>query len=278
MATIQGDISIITPTSGNAPLSYVEVSRQFDNAGSGTGPVWTFTYRGSKDALRVASFQWVNSGAKVTITESGPYSEATVVYSGQSTNPADPIETAFTPAAGTETPDIRYEFRTDYADVSLFAMPAVVKEANTFGDPNVYRLVVEGAAKNPGELAQSNIGTYPVAKQLITILGRGVDSFQVARVNLTRIATFSGNNGLPQVPSAVPPIYLPATFVAVWGLQSIQFMLPVPPSDPYLTPSGTTWGWKQTNYSTGLIVKTNQVEQTISWTFAPYDLLIYPFV
>jgi len=25
-------------------------------------------------------------------------------------------------------------------------------------------------------------------------------------------------------------------------------------------------------------VKTNQVEQTISWTFAPYDLLIYPFV
>jgi hypothetical protein len=55
-------------------------------------------------------------------------------------------------------------------------------------------------------------------------------------------------------------------------------MLPVPPSEPYLTPSGTAWGWKQTNYSTGLITKTNQVEQTISWTFAPYDILIYPFV
>ena len=42
-------------------------------------------------------------------------------------------------------------------------------------------------------------------------------------------------------------------------------------------PAGTAWGWKQTNYSTNLITKTNQVEQVISWTFAHYDLDIYPF-
>jgi hypothetical protein len=37
------------------------------------------------------------------------------------------------------------------------------------------------------------------------------------------------------------------------------------------------WGWKQTNFSTSLVNKTNQVEQVIAWTFAPYDTLIYPF-
>jgi hypothetical protein len=59
-------------------------------------------------------------------------------------------------------------------------------------------------------------------------------------------------------------------------------MLPNTPIDSttgqVLAPVGTAWGWKQTNYSTSLITKTNQVEQVIAWTFAPYDTLVYPFL
>jgi len=80
------------------------------------------------------------------------------------------------------------------------------------------------------------------------------------------------------VPSGVPPVYSYFSFVQAFNLFSIQSMLPVPPADPAQTPVGTAWGWKQTNYSTSLVVKTNQVEQVISWTFAPWDLLIYPFI
>jgi hypothetical protein len=58
-------------------------------------------------------------------------------------------------------------------------------------------------------------------------------------------------------------------------------MLPPTPIDQTTgqvqAPVGTAWGWKQTNYSTSLITKTNQVEQVIAWTFAPYDTLVYPF-
>jgi hypothetical protein len=61
----------------------------------------------------------------------------------------------------------------------------------------------------------------------------------------------------------------------------VQQMLPKIPKDQatgaVLAPFGTVWGWKQTNFSTSLVNKTNQVEQVIAWTFAPYDTLIYPF-
>lgn len=45
-----------------------------------------------------------------------------------------------------------------------------------------------------------------------------------------------------------------------------------------MAPLGTAWGWKQTNYSSSLVVKTNMVEQNISWTFSAYDTDIYPFI
>jgi hypothetical protein len=115
------------------------------------------------------------------------------------------------------------------------------------------------------------------------MLYRGQDTFPTARVSLTRIATFSGNLGLPQVPNGIPPVYSPAGFVFSWNLpNSVSRMLPPIPIDQatgqVLAPVGTTWGWKQTNYSTSLMTKTNQVEQVIAWTFAPYDTLVYPFI
>jgi len=94
---------------------------------------------------------------------------------------------------------------------------------------------------------------------------------------------FSGSLGLPQVPQSIPPVYTPASFIVAWNLPfSVYSMLPSVPIDPRTgrpaAPAGTVWGWKQTNYSSSLIVKTNMVEQNISWTFAPYDTDIYPII
>lgn len=274
MATIQG-----IPNPNN--FEYIEVSRRFDNSGANTGPVWTFVYRGSKDALRLASLEWSRVGAKYTINEEGPYSEATVIYSGTTVDPGEPITSAPTPVAGQEIPDIRYEFRTDYNEVSLFSLPAVIAEATSTGNISLYKFLIETAVKNGEALPtppESNIGNFAVAQKVWQMLNRGQDSFSMPRNVLTRYATFSGNLGLPQTPQTIPPVYTPFAFVQAWNLFGIQNMLPTPPSDPMLTPPGTAWGWRQTNYATNLIIKTNQVEQTISWTFAPWDLLVYPFI
>lgn len=277
MATLQG-----SPNPNN--FEYIEVSRAYDN--NGNGRVVQLVFRGDKDTLRIASAQWVALGAKYSIREDGPYSEATVTIGGNSFDPGTPIQDQSAPLPG-EIADIRYEFRTDYLDVSVFALPAVDKEANSTGNPNLYKTVIETAAKNGELLSQSetNLGnatTFPMANKVWQMLYRGQDTFPIARVSLTRIATFSGNLGLPQVPNGIPPVYTPESFAVNWNLPfAVTRMLPRVPTDPatgqVLAPYGTVWGWKQTNYSTSLITKTNQVEQVIAWTFAPYDTLIYPF-
>lgn len=269
MATIQG---IPNPTA----LEYIEVSRGYEN--SGNGRVVTLIYKGSKDALRIASVQWVNLGARYSIREDGPYAEATVTIGGPSFDPAVPISDQGPPPPG-EIADIRYEFRTDYVDVSIFALPAVAREATATGNPAAYKYALETAVKN-GDALPANSGT--MATRVFQKLSRGEESFPVARVSLTRIATFSGNQGLPQVPQGIPPVYTPSSFAIAWALPfEVIRMLPQVPVDPATgqvqAPSGTAWGWKQTNYSSSLVQKTNQIEQVISWTFAPYDLDIYPF-
>lgn len=277
MATLQG-----SPNPNN--FEYIEVSRAYDN--NGNGRVVQLVFRGDKDTLRIASAQWVALGAKYSIREDGPYSEATVTIGGSSFDPGTPIQDQSAPIPG-EIADIRYEFRTDYLDVSVFALPAVDREANSTGNPNLYKTVIETAAKNGELLSQSetNLGnatTFPMANKVWQMLYRGQDTFPIARVSLTRIATFSGNLGLPQVPNGIPPVYTPESFALNWNLPfAVTRMLPRVPTDPatgqILAPFGTVWGWKQTNFSTSLVNKTNQVEQVIAWTFAPYDTLIYPF-
>lgn len=278
MATIQG-LPIPYPVASD----YIEVSRAYDNNGSGR--VVQLVFRGDKDTLRIASAQWVALGAKYSIREDGPYSEATVTIGGTSFDPGLPIQDQTVPQVG-ELADIRYEFRTDYLDVSVFALPAVDKEANSTGNPALYRYIIETAIKNgerlPG-IQESNISTLPLAQKVWQMLYRGQDTFPTARVSLTRIATFSGNLGLPQVPNGIPPVYTRESFAIAWNLPfSVVSMLPPTPIDSatgqVVAPVGTAWGWKQTNYSTSLITKTNQVEQVIAWTFAPYDTLVYPFI
>jgi hypothetical protein len=277
MATIQG-----LPIPYPVATDYIEVSRAYDN--NGNGRVVQLVFRGDKDTLRFASAQWVALGAKYSIREDGPYSEATVTIGGTSFDPGVAIQDQTAPQVG-EIADIRYEFRTDYLDVSVFALPAVDKEANSTGNPALYRYIIETAIKNgerlPG-IQESNISTLPLAQKVWQMLYRGQDTFPTARVSLTRIATFSGNLGLPQVPNGIPPVYTRESFATAWNLPfSVVSMLPPTPIDPTtgqaLAPVGTAWGWKQTNYSTSLITKTNQVEQVIAWTFAPYDTLVYPF-
>jgi hypothetical protein len=271
---------------------YIEVSRRFDQSGSGTGPVWTIEYRGTKDAIRFATLGWSNIGAKYSTVEDGPYASATVIFSGPNyIDPGDPLGTAIVPVAGQEAPDIRYEFRTDYVDVSVFALPAVVAEAEKTGNPAGYKRAIEDAIKAGVYLTSirenGEFITYwddkPAAKRIWEKLSRGEDSFPLARISLSRVASFSGSLGLPQVPQGIPPVYTASSFPIAVGLPfSVSKMLPNVPTDlktgRVMAPSGSVWGWKQTNYSSSLVVKTNMVEQNISWTFAAYDTDIYPIV
>ena len=285
MATIK--TNVINPDQ----LQYIEISRE-SSSGDGTGLVLTYRYRGSKDALRVASLSWVLAGGRYHITENGPYSEATVTYSGtavpiQYSNTDQP---AVSPAPITdttlqnETPSFRFEFRTEYIDASLFELAKVREEAKKFveifGEGATqadYFSAIRFAGEDPknNKLTLSTV-LFPNAKELVTKFARGQTSFQTSRVSLTRISSYSGLNGLPKTPPIIPVIYDGLTLANLNRFpNSVRTMMPKAPADQNLTPEGTKWSWLKVNDSTSLVIKTNQVELNETWTFAAWDLFAY---
>lgn len=269
MATIK--TNVITPVD----TAYIEVSREYNN-GDGTGRYITYRYRGSKDALRAASVDWVNAGGKYQIVEDGPYSEATVTYAGSQIDPNNP--TAFVDPFE-EEPVFRFEFRTEYVDASLFELPFVRAEAKKYISEDEYFAAVKLAGEDPknNKLPMPE-GQFPLAYQLVKRLSRGQTSFQTSRVSLTRISSFSARNGLPATPPIISSVYSGEVLAARNAFpNSVRTMMPRPPVDPNLTPDGTAWSWLKTNDSTSLIIKTNQVERNETWTFAAWDLFAYPY-
>ena len=254
---------------------YIEVSREY-SGGDGTGRQITYRYRGSKNALRIASASWVTAGGKYQITENGPYSEATVVYSGtlldtnNPTAPRDPTE---------EEPNTRYEFRTEYVDASLFELPQVRAEAKKYISEEEYYSVVKLAGEDPknNKLPMPE-SQFPLAYQLTKRLSRGQTSFQTSRCSLTRISSYSALNGLPATPPIISAVYDGPTLANFnFFPASVRNVMPRPPANPNLTPDGTVWAWLKTNDSTSLTIKTNQVERNETWTFAAWDLFAYPY-
>lgn len=267
--------TIKTSTILPVETGYIEVSREY-SGGDGTGRQITYRYRGSKDALRAASVNWVTAGGKYQISENGPYSEATVVFSGtlldtnNPTAPRDPTE---------EEPNTRYEFRTEYVDASLFELPQVRAEAKKYISEQEYYSAVKLAGEDPknNKLPMPE-SQFPLAYQLTKRLSRGQTSFQTSRVSLTRISSYSALNGLPATPPIISAVYS-GPFLANFNFfpASVRNVMPRPPADPNLTPDGTVWAWLKTNDSTSLTIKTNQVERNETWTFAAWDLFAYPY-
>ena len=269
MATIK--TNVITPVD----TAYIEISRE-SSGGDGTGRQVTYTYRGSKDALRIASANWVVAGGKYQIIEKGPYSEATVTFSGTNFNTNNPTGATI---LSEEEPSQRYEFRTEYVDASLFELPLVRAEARTYISEEEYYSAVKASGDDPKNVKlPMPESQFPLAYQLIKKLARGQTSFQTSRCSLTRISSYSALNGLPATPPIISAVYDGPNIANINGFPtSVRNVMPRPPANPNLTPSGTAWAWLKTNDSTSLTIKTNQVERNETWTFAAWDLFAYPY-
>ena len=254
---------------------YLEISREY-SGGDGTGRQVTYKYRGSKKALKNASDIWAISGGKYQIIENGPYSEATVIYSGTNFNIENP--TAPQPI-GDEDPNTRYEFRTDYVDASLFELPQVRAEAKKNLDTELYFSAIKLAADDPkNNKLPLLVSQFPIAHQLVKRLARGQTSFQTSRCSLTRISSYSALNGLPATPPIISAVYS-GPVLANNNLFpiAVREVMPRPPTNRDLTPEDTVWAWLKTNDSTSLMIKTNQVERNETWTFAAWDTFVYPY-
>ena len=227
-------------------------------------PVFVSTYRGEKTMLRAYTDNtWIPEGAKVTLDESGPMGIATVTYArNPNTQEND------------NTISVRWDISTDRVDVSLFSLPAVDLEANTYISVAQYRTDIEDAVKNGTTLTMS-AANFPLAYIVWAKLSRGQDSFPTTRVSLTRSRTFSTQYVVLEPLTSFPPIYTTAGLISEYSVPAvIQSILPSPPAN---VPANQQWGWLQTDRSTNYTQKTNSVEERYSWAFFAADLDIYEF-
>ena len=227
-------------------------------------PVFIYTYRGEKTMLRsYTDSTWIPEGAKVTLDESGPMGIATVTYARNPNTPED--DNAIS---------VRWDISTDRVDVSLFSLPLVEAEANTYISAAQYRTDIEDAVKNGTTLTMS-AANFPLAYIVWAKLSRGQDSFPTTRVSLTRSRTFSTAYVVSEPLTSFPPIYTTAGLISEYAVPAvIQAILPAAPAN---VPANQQWGWLQTDRSTSYTQKTNSVEERYSWAFFAADLDIYEF-
>ena len=230
-------------------------------------PVFVYTYRGEKTMLRsYTDSTWIPEGAKVTLDESGPMGIATVTYARNPNTPED--DNAIS---------VRWDISTDRVDVSLFSLPLVDLEANTYISVAQYRGEIEDAVKNSTTITESRMpaATFPLSRIVWAKLSRGQDSFPTTRVSLTRSRTFSTAYVVVEPLTSFPPIYTTAGLISEYGVPAvIQAILPAAPTN---VPANQQWGWLQTDRSTSYTQKTNSVEERYSWAFFAADLDIYSF-
>ena len=241
------------------------------------GAVWEMEYVGSRDAIRIASVSWLQSGGKVRIDESGPLSTAVVVFSG-ARNPSDP-----TAPISNEQPTDRYELRSDRVEVSLFDLPAAQQEAARYSSgvgvgptlpPSFYRTQIEEAARSGTELPFSAV-EFPVAAKILARLSVGQDTFPTTRLNLLRVRSFTTSYNQQQRLDPIPPIYSTSSLISLFALPTtVAAWLPADPP----APPGTAWGWLTTDNSFSYQPKLNLIEQSTAWAFAAWDTELYPRV
>lgn len=246
-----------------------------------TGSVYEVEFIGGRDEMRLATVGWAQTGGRSRLDESGPLTRAVVVWSGSNRNPSDPSSTT-----GDEVPVDRYEVQRDAVTVSLFELPAVIREAELYVFENGagttiagYRTSIENAARNGEPLPFGSVtNPYPIAQQLYKKLARGQDSFETFRVRFSRVRSYSPlYTGQSQL-EAIPPIYRTATLIQREGIPiAWQQKLPADPGSD-LTPSGTVWGWKVVDEATSYNPRDNRFEERKGWVFAAWDADIYPIL
>lgn len=231
---------------------------------SSTGNSWEHEWTGSVSGIASLAATLVAAGARVRDESANGVGRLIATYS------YDPDA----PVANEEATD-RYEFDMEPVQVSIFNHPAVATEAAQLGDngPPEYKKVIEDAVA-AGEFPTTlPVGVYPLAREVSTLLSRGVESYEIKRPVLSRVRTFSPNFSGRVVLSAIETVYTTAALVRDFAIPAtVASQLP---ADPPEVPAGTVWAWKLRTDRSVYIPAQNRVEETRDWVFAAWSSLLY---
>jgi hypothetical protein len=251
-----------TTFTGNSNVTLTRAGLAFDGS---SGQVWEEMWEGTSTGIATKYAEVIALGGKARKGSEGGNFTLAVTYA------RDPDDVS------PEVPTEEWEADTETAEVDLFALAPVVKEATDYGSITNYRKKLQDAV-NDGEEYPLTATVWPVAEYVFKLLARGVTSQPLNRPTLSRSRTFSAYYTGRNRASAVQTVWTTDALITAFSIPaSVQATLPETPSATD-TPTGTVWGWKLTVDRGQFNVATGRWNENKTWVFAAWVQGLFNFV
>lgn len=216
-------------------------------------------------------------GAKITTTIDGGKSRLLAVFA---TDPS----TASNPAA--EVPVDRWPIQEELVQVSLWSIPAVIRELadkSNFVNISKVKKDIADAASNGLDFPYTET-VYPNCYRVFLKLLAGAEHYESKRPVLTRVRTYSSTYPSRLRVVARDLVYTTSALITLLGIPTdIQSVLPVNPPDTDLPVDVkgqivAAWSWKNRGTNLDYHVATRRFEETSIFAFAAWDKELYQLV
>jgi hypothetical protein len=247
---------------GNSNVTLTRAGLAFDGS---SGQVWEEMWEGTAAGIATKYAEVIALGGKARRGSEGGNFTLSVTYA------RDPDDVS------TEVPTEEWEADTETAEVDLFALAPVVKEAGRYTSVSLYRKEITDAV-NDGEAFPLSVTDYPVGNYIFSLLARGVTSQPLSKPVLSRSRTFSAYYTGRNRASAVQTVWTTDALITAFSIPaSVQATLPETPSADD-TPAGTVWGWKLTVDRGQFNVATGRWNENKTWVFSAWVQGLFNFV
>lgn len=221
-------------------------------------------WRGTEGALLTLASQFSSSGAKATVSTADGASVLVAVFGGR----------ASVGGAEGDTPQDRYSFTQETAEVSPFGVPAARSESLGYVSVAQYQKDIKDAV-DAGEAYPLDVDTYPFGLAIFNHLCLGLEAVETRRPVLKRTRTMSVQHSGRMSMSVSDTVWTTAALISAFALpQVVQDRLPTTPT----AITGFTWGWKLRVDDSDYIVGSNRIEEVKEWVFANWSSTFYTIV
>lgn len=170
----------------------------------------------------------------------------------------------------------KWEWDTDWEQVSLFSSPDVDAEMQLFASNALYQQRILDAVAKGDQALPSSFNGFPMGQLIFRLLSRGVESYERRRTVLRLRRMVPTDWALPMVQETYDNIYLTESLQALFNIPNViatQF-----PNTPNITPADTIWAWKTRAQTSDSVPAINKTEEQIEWVFAAWPFNYYNVV
>jgi len=235
---------------------------------SDIGYTWERVYEGNRTGIATVAALLAGDGSKLRWEQKAGLNRLQAFYA-RNPNVDESVE---------EATDSWNLVQEPY-QIPLFRHPLAALESESYvsGSFAQYRKDITEAAE-AGTAYPLDAGAFPVGLQIYRLLGQGVEYWETQRPILSRQRTFSKTYPSKQVVAFTSTVYTRSTLLSSGFGIPVDYESQIPANPSYSPPTGTAWGWRLRQQSSGYSPNTGRWEEQLEWEFGWWYSSLYNIV